>query len=57
MSGGFRTMAARADGVVSPVRTAVLMARAFSPAAAAMPASGAERLRSISLFSALSGET
>lgn len=60
MWGASRRMAARAAGVVSPVRRAVLIAGVGWPrarAASAMPASGSSRLRWMSEESAFSGET
>ena len=58
--GGLRRMLARALCGVSPVRTKVRMGMSGKPSArssAAMPASGASRLRLMSFESAFSGET
>ena len=58
--GGRRPIRRRSWAGVSPVRTAVRISRAGSPAAtaaAASSASGSSRLRRTSLESALSGET
>ena len=60
MCGGRLRRAARSDCGVSPVRTAVRMSTSGRPSAASssrMPASGASRLRWMSLDSAFSGET
>ena len=60
MSGGRRTIAWRSADGVSPVRTPTVTrgsARPMRPACAAMPASGARRLRSTSTARALSGLT
>ncbi len=58
--GGCRRRAARSPAGVSPVRTAVRIATSGRPSRAsspAIPASGASRLRWMSLDSAFSGET
>ena len=60
MCGDLRIMRARADAGVSPVRTATRISGNVSPAAmnrSRSSASGRSRLRWMSLFSALSGET
>ncbi len=60
MCGGWRRIAARSDCGVSPVRTAVRMSTSGSPSRASssrMPASGASRLRWMSLDRAFSGDT
>ena len=60
MCGGVRSIAARSDAGVSPVRTAAVMRGAATPAAAAirsMPARGSARFLWMSALSALSGET
>ena len=58
--GGRRTICARSPAGVSPVRTAVRIGSRSSPspaASAAIPESGASRLRWMSVLSAFSGET
>ena len=60
MCGGVRSIAARSAAVVSPVRTAAVMAGGRSPAASArrrMSARGSARFLWMSALSALSGET
>ncbi len=60
MCGGVRTIRARSDEVVSPVRTAAVMRGASMPsalAASTMPRRGSARFLWMSALSALSGET
>jgi hypothetical protein len=60
MSGGLRSMAARAAGVVSPVLTPTLIAGTLSPSSAAtwpISRSGASRFCWMSTASAFSGDT
>ncbi len=58
--GGLRSMAARSELVVSPVRTATRMRGAASPSSAARSAispSGRSRFSAMSTASAFSGDT
>ena len=60
MCGGVRTIDARADAVVSPVRTAEVIAGATRPMPAAtsrIPVRGSARFLWMSLLRALSGDT
>ena len=60
MCGGLRSMAARSDCVVSPVRTAAVMRGASSPISSAilrMPRRGSAKFLWMSALSAFSGET
>ena len=60
MCGGVRSIAARSDAVVSPVRTAAVIRGAGSPASSArrwMPRLGSARFLWMSALSAFSGET
>ena len=60
MCGGVRSIAAREDDDVSPVRTADVIAGAPIPSSVAiarMPSSGSARFLWMSLLSAFSGET
>ena len=55
MCGGLRTIFARSDAMVSPVRTLTRM-RGTNASTVAMPVSGTSRFFWMSLLSALSGE-